>query len=73
MPLYEYACEKCEHAFESLVFGDEKVECPKCESTKVERLLSVPGRPKISEGSSNLPMACNSDGPACGAPWCRKK
>lgn len=73
MPLYEYACEKCEHTFETLVFGDEKVECPECESTKVERLLSLPGKPKVSAGSSDLPMTCNSEGPPCGAPWCRKQ
>ena len=23
MPLYEYKCEKCEHVFERLVFGDD--------------------------------------------------
>lgn len=73
MPLYEYACAKCEHTFETLVFGDEKVECPECESTKVERLLSLPGRPKVADGASDLPMACNSAGPPCGAPWCKKQ
>jgi putative FmdB family regulatory protein len=69
MPLYEYACQKCEHTFEALVMGDEKVECPECQSAKLERLLSVPARPR-SEGSS-LPMHCNSAGPPCG-PRCSR-
>ena len=31
MPLYDYACQKCEHTFEALVFEDEaSVECPEC-------------------------------------------
>lgn len=70
MPLYEYNCKQCEHTFEELVRGDSKVECPQCHASNVERLLSVPARPQ-SEANA-LPMACNSDGPPCGAPWCRR-
>lgn len=69
MPMYEYACRKCEHTFETLVFGDEKVECPQCQSEKLERLLSVPGPPKTQ--SSSLPMSCDPSTPPCGA-GCRK-
>lgn len=68
MPLYEYACQKCEHTFETLVLGDESVECPQCQSQKLERLLSVPARPPESAG---LPMRCNSEGPPCG-PRCSR-
>jgi putative FmdB family regulatory protein len=71
MPLYEYTCRSCNDSFEALVFGDEAVECPECQSDKVEKLLSVPGRPKVNS-SADLPMACNSEGPPCGAPWCRR-
>lgn len=70
MPLYEFSCKKCEHTFETLVFGDEKVECPECQADKVERLLSLPARPQSAP--VGLPTACNSAGPPCGAPWCRK-
>jgi putative FmdB family regulatory protein len=69
MPLYEYACQKCEHEFEALVHGDEKVECPKCESTKLRKLLSTPGAPRVK--SAQMKMACNSDGPPCG-PACSR-
>jgi len=71
VPLYDYACKKCDHTFEALVFGDEKVECPECQATKVERLLSVPARP-----ASSLPTtgACGDPNlPPCGAPWCQRK
>jgi putative FmdB family regulatory protein len=72
MPLYEYVCRGCSHEFEELVFGDESVTCPECGSSGlVDRLLSVPARPR-SEGAS-LPMSCSSDGPSCGAPWCQRK
>jgi putative FmdB family regulatory protein len=72
MPLYEYTCQKCEHTFEALVFDGDAVACPQCESDRVERLLSVPARPRTAEGPA-LPMSCNSEGPPCGAPWCQRK
>ena len=72
MPLYEYACKKCDHTFEALVFGDEAVECPECASGRVEKLLSVPARPQ--SGAGGLPMACGDPtAPPCGAPWCQRK
>jgi putative FmdB family regulatory protein len=70
MPLYEYTCRKCDHAFEALVFDGEEVECPQCRGRKVERLLSVPARPRAE--TTTLPTRCQSDGPPCGAPWCRR-
>jgi putative FmdB family regulatory protein len=72
MPLYEYACQKCKHTFEELVFGDEAVECPQCHGAKVQRLLSVPAKPQTA-GSTALPMGCSAEGPPCGAPWCQRK
>ena len=71
VPLYEFACRKCEHTFEELVFGTERVICPKCASAKLERLMSVPARPQSATGSADLPMSCNSDGPPCG-PQCSR-
>jgi putative FmdB family regulatory protein len=63
MPLYEYECQQCEHTFEILVNSDDTVECPKCHSTRLQRLLSVPAKPPAEQ---SLPMACNSTGPPCG-------
>jgi putative FmdB family regulatory protein len=70
MPMYEYSCRKCEYQFEMLVKGDEKVECPKCNSTKLEKLLSLPGAPRV-RGSASLPMSCPTDLPPCGPGCCR--
>jgi putative FmdB family regulatory protein len=63
MPMYEYVCQECQHPFEALVFGDEQAECPECKGRKLERQLSVPGRPKVA---ASLPTACRSEGPPCG-------
>ena len=43
MPIFEFTCKKCKGEFEELVFGDDisDVVCPKCESTAVERKMSV--------------------------------
>ena len=46
MPLYEYACRKCEHTFEALVFDGEAVECPECHGRRLERLLRDLGMPR---------------------------
>jgi putative FmdB family regulatory protein len=70
MPLYEYVCRECDHSFESLVFGaGDDASCPKCESRKVEKQLSLPARPQTEASSS--PVECDSTGPPCG-PACRR-
>ena len=42
MPIYEYACQSCEHAFELLIRSEMTPTCPSCESDDLERLLSLP-------------------------------
>jgi putative FmdB family regulatory protein len=69
MPLYEYACRKCEHTFEMLVYDGEAVECPECHGDRLERLLSVPARPRAETGP--LPMSCDPKLPPCGPGCCR--
>jgi putative FmdB family regulatory protein len=70
MPLYEYACRDCEHVFETLVYDGESVECPECKGDHLERLLSIPAKPKV-EGQS-LPMrGCDPKLPPCGPGCCR--
>jgi putative FmdB family regulatory protein len=70
MPLYEFSCKKCDHTFEQLVFDGEAVECPECKSSRLERLFSVPAKPR-SEGQS-LPMSgCDPKLPPCGPGCCR--
>lgn len=41
MPMYEYKCQKCTHAFEMLrKAGDSNPICPECGSEDVKKLLS---------------------------------
>jgi putative FmdB family regulatory protein len=70
MPLYEYTCQKCQHGFESLVNNGDTVECPACKSRRVERMLSVPAKPRVN---ASLPMSqgCRTDLPPCGPGCCR--
>ena len=42
IPIYEYSCKGCGHAFEELVRGEEQPVCPSCESPDLERLFSLP-------------------------------
>ena len=42
MPIYEYICRDCGHAFEKLVpRAGTAVDCEKCSSSKVEKQVSV--------------------------------
>lgn len=44
MPIFEYQCSKCSEHFEKLVLkGDDAVSCPKCQSSEVQKWLSVCG------------------------------
>ena len=71
MPLYEYSCQGCDHTFETLVFGDETVACPQCQSRKLVKLFSVPGLPQVQDGA--FPSSCGDPSlPPCGAPGCRR-
>ncbi|MGV3608560.1 MAG: FmdB family zinc ribbon protein [Planctomycetaceae bacterium] len=67
MPLYEFVCGKCHAEFETLVRGEEKPHCPKCDSQDLKKLLSVSATPSISSGM--LPtMGCGK--PQCGMGGC---
>jgi putative FmdB family regulatory protein len=43
MPIYEYACDKCDKVFEQLIVrkcDEAEIECPSCQSQDVHRVLS---------------------------------
>ena len=44
MPIYEYACQQCDHRLDALQkMSDERlVDCPKCGQPALKRLLSAP-------------------------------
>jgi putative FmdB family regulatory protein len=44
MPIYEYACKSCGHAFDALqkMSDDPLTECPDCGQAELKKLLSAP-------------------------------
>jgi putative FmdB family regulatory protein len=62
MPIYQYVCADCGHAFEDLIFGDATPACPKCEGDRAEKQFSA-----FSVGGGGpdpLPPGCGT----CGDP-----
>jgi putative FmdB family regulatory protein len=41
MPLFEYACQACDHQFEALVRNGQAPTCPSCESPRLQKRQSV--------------------------------
>ena len=41
MPIFEYSCRSCRHAFETLVRTGDTPACPKCTGIDLEKLLSL--------------------------------
>lgn len=74
MPIYEYHCAPCDHSFEKLVRSETKVECPLCQSAKVERMISAPARPghsgPIDYSSLGPPKLGGGGGGGCGGGGC---
>lgn len=51
MPLYDYKCPKCNHAFEkNHKIADPKPPCPKCGHTEPEKQLSAGGNFHLKGG-----------------------
>jgi putative FmdB family regulatory protein len=61
MPIYEYACRKCGHEFETLVRSGSVPECPSCHATELAKKLSV-----FATGNSAGESALAAPGP-CGS------
>jgi putative FmdB family regulatory protein len=70
MPIHEYTCRDCGHAFEALLYGSEKASCPKCSSAALDKRLStfaVSGGSGASPGTGSfgdMPPGCGT----CGDP-----
>ena len=71
MPIYEYQCEECGAVSEVLVRNTQNtasVVCSACQSSKVSRLISVPGA-VMTKGSASTdvaPISCPNVN-TCGA------
>lgn len=42
MPMFDFVCTSCQHAFETLVRGSAVPACPACGSVTLERQLALP-------------------------------
>jgi len=65
MPIYEYTCKDCQHEFEALVYGSQKAECPKCQSSKLAPRLSVFA---VSAKGASSPASAAGPCGSCGDP-----
>ncbi|KAF0093662.1 MAG: hypothetical protein E1N59_2650 [Puniceicoccaceae bacterium 5H] len=68
MPLYEYTCQACDHAFEALVQGSQSPSCPECGSDQLEKKWSTFAPSMGGSQSADLPMCqtCGQLPGACG-------
>ena len=41
MPLHDFVCRACGHAFEALVMGKDQPACPQCGSTELTKQMSI--------------------------------
>jgi len=70
MPIYEYICLGCESGFELLVRGETRIACPKCQSSKVERTMSLPARPGGASSTPDFSSIGPPKGGGCGGGGC---
>jgi len=67
MPIFEYSCRRCQHQFETIVFSArEKVSCPKCDSSVVEKQLSVFSAPGSGKDDGAPAGGCACTPQTCG-------
>jgi len=64
MPIHEYLCRDCGHAFEDLVRPGERPDCPRCGGARADKQFSVFGVGGADAGSPPGPGACGT----CGDP-----
>lgn len=74
MPIYEYKCNDCETVSEILVKSrakESEVTCPDCNSSNLNKLISVPGAMMTKGSQPDLPPAppCGNAG-QCNMPSC---
>jgi putative FmdB family regulatory protein len=60
MPIFEYKCNACGEDFEKLVFGSQKVQCPKCSSDDIKKKFSTFGMSGVENPGSSGCSSCSS-------------
>ncbi|MSU77170.1 MAG: zinc ribbon domain-containing protein [Gemmataceae bacterium] len=70
MPMYQYVCENCQSDFRLLVNRGDDIECPKCQSKKLDK---QPSMPALAAAKDAFPSSCGDLSlPRCGATGCRR-
>jgi putative FmdB family regulatory protein len=64
MPIYEFVCESCRHAYEAFVVRvGGTAPCPECGSEDVEKAISCPATPSSGTPErSSAPPPCAAGG-----------
>ncbi len=65
MPIYEYKCYDCEVEFEKLVFGQQKICCPNCQSGNVQKKFSLFAMSGVKSASSGCTSCSSSSCSSC--------
>jgi putative FmdB family regulatory protein len=60
MPIYEYKCNQCGEDFETLVFGNKTVDCPKCSSQDIKKKMSSFGMSGVEKPFAGSNAGCTS-------------
>jgi putative FmdB family regulatory protein len=60
MPIYEYKCNQCGEDFEKLVFGNNPVDCPKCNSQDIKKKMSSFGMSGVDKPFAGSSSGCTS-------------
>jgi len=69
MPIFEYICNECGEEFEKLVFGNQEIHCPQCNTKKVKKKFSVfcsSGTEKPLAGTSGCTSCSKTSCSSCG-------
>ena len=70
MPIFEYVCGTCDNRFETLVRNGSTAECPSCNSTNLEKQLSVfnASVPTAFGAAKSVPEMAGGGCGTCGDP-----
>ena len=60
MPLHDFLCRACGHAFEALVMGKDQPICPQCGSTELTKQMSTFAGRTGGKGASGSSAAAPS-------------
>jgi putative FmdB family regulatory protein len=70
MPVYEYRCLTCGKTFELLIRGEAIAACPACETSQVERRMSLPARPAGGKSPDFSKLGPPAGSGGCGSGSC---